>query len=74
MFAELAPAVFFLPATALPGGALDVDVVGTAGLYAAQSMLTVLFAAVALEAAFGAGVLRRMPGSEGQVSSQARQP
>ncbi len=41
------------------GGNLDVQLLGTAGLYAAQSMLTFAFAATALEAAFGAGLLRR---------------
>jgi hypothetical protein len=46
------------------GGALDLALVGTAALYAAQSMLTFAFAATALEAAFGAGVLQRMAGSE----------
>jgi hypothetical protein len=38
---------------------ISLQVVGTAGLYAAQSMMMFGFAAVALEAAFLQGVIRR---------------
>lgn len=43
---------------------VSLQVVGTAGLYAAQSMIMFGFAAVALEAAFQQGFVRRFgPGS-----------
>lgn len=44
------------------GELLDPQLLGTAALYAAQSMLTIAFAATAMEAAFNGGALQRMPG------------